>query len=60
MPRYRKRTSNRQMWDSDNMRKAVNEVIVCGKTLREACQKFNVPKSTLERKVESFFLIKYY
>jgi len=52
MPRDRKRTSNRQMWDSNNMRAAVNEILVLGKTYREACEKFSVPKSTLERKVE--------
>ncbi|CAI6356950.1 unnamed protein product [Macrosiphum euphorbiae] len=52
MPRGRKRTSNRQMWDSNNMRAAVDEIIVLGKTFREACEKFSVPKSTLERKVK--------
>lgn len=52
MPPRRKRTSNRQMWDSSNLQNAVDEVLVLGNTYREACQKFNVPKSTLERKVE--------
>lgn len=40
------------------MRNAVDEVIVQGKTLKEACQKFEVPKSTLERKVG--YILKYY
>jgi len=40
------------MWVSDNMRAAVDEVLVLGKTFREACEKFSVPKSTIERKVE--------
>lgn len=52
MPHGRKRTCNRQMWDSNNMRAAVDEILVLGKTFREACEKFSVPKSTLERKVE--------
>jgi len=34
------------------MQKAVNEVIVHKKkTLREACQKFAVPKSTIQRTI---------
>jgi len=51
MPRSRVRVSKRQNWDSENMRKAVKEVIEKRMTFRNACIEFNVPKSTLERKV---------
>jgi len=47
MPISRKRTTNRQLWDSNNMGKSVNEVIEHKKTLREACQKFGVSKILL-------------
>jgi len=51
MPRSRVRVSKRQNWDSENMRKAVKEVIENHMTFRNACIEFNVPKITLERKV---------
>ncbi|CAI6368113.1 unnamed protein product [Macrosiphum euphorbiae] len=52
MPRSRVRVSKRQNWDSENMRKAVKEVIEKRMTFRNACIEFNVPKSTLERKIK--------
>jgi len=51
MPRSRVKVSKRQDWDSENMRIAVKEVIEKRMTFRNACIQFNVPKSTLERKV---------
>lgn len=51
MPRSRIRVSKRQDWNSENMRIAVKEVIEKRMTFRNACIQFNVPKSTLERKV---------
>jgi len=51
MLRSRVRVSKRQNWDSENMRIAVKEVMEKRMTLRNACIKFDVPKSTLERKV---------
>ncbi|CAI6366247.1 unnamed protein product [Macrosiphum euphorbiae] len=52
MSRSRVRVSKRQNWDSENMRKAVKEVIEKRMTFRNACIEFNVPKSTLERKIK--------
>lgn len=51
MPRSRVRVSKRQNWDSENMRIAVKGVMEKRMTLRNACIQFDVPKSTLERKV---------
>lgn len=57
MPRSRKRITERQNWDSKNMRIAVEEVIEKRMTFRNACIQFNVPKSTLERKVKKITIM---
>ncbi|CAI6345634.1 unnamed protein product [Macrosiphum euphorbiae] len=52
MPCLRVRVSKRENLDSENMRKAVKEVIEKRMTFRNACIEFYVPKSTLERKIK--------
>lgn len=54
MPRRYKRTTARQGWDSENMRKAVQTV--CDGTMgyMKAAVTFNVPKSTLQDRVNKF------
>ncbi|XP_022166135.1 uncharacterized protein LOC111030774, partial [Myzus persicae] len=52
MARIRKRVTTRQNWDSDSMSNAVLAVINKSQTYREASATFNVPRSTLLRKVK--------
>lgn len=57
MARIRKRVTTRQNWDSDSMSNAVLAVINKSQTYREASATFNVPRSTLLRKVNTYILI---
>lgn len=61
MPRNRKSVTTRQNWSPENMTNAVNDVIAKRITFRNACKKYSVPKSTLERKViDKIFLFFYF
>lgn len=51
MPRIRKRGTTRQNWDPESMNNAVLAVINKSQTYREASISFDVPRSTLLRKV---------
>jgi len=57
MARIRKRVTSRQNWDSDSMNNAVLAVINKSQTYREASTYFNVPRSKLLRKVNTYILI---
>lgn len=49
MPQDKKRITTRQNWSPENMTNAVNDIIAKHMTFRNACEKYNVTKNTLER-----------
>lgn len=57
MPRVRKRLSTRQNWCPESMSNAVLAVMNKSMSYRVASTSFNVPKSTLQRKVNTYILI---
>jgi len=59
MAKIRKRVTSIQNWDSDSMNNAVSNNAIINKihTYREASTYFNVPRSTLLRKVNTYILI---
>lgn len=54
MPRNYKRTTNRQSWDEENMKRAIMEVIEGNSGYRVASRNFSVPQSTLEDRVKKY------
>lgn len=57
MARVRKRLSTRQNWCPKSMTNAVLAVMNKSMSYREASTSFNVPRSTLQRKVSTYILI---
>lgn len=52
MPRNYKRTSTRQSWDAENMKAAIEEVVTGRMGYKRAAEYYQVPQTTLERRVK--------
>ena len=52
MPTFREKKTNRGAWDLNSMKNAVN-LVMNGATIREASERYEVPKSTLGERVKA-------
>jgi hypothetical protein len=52
MPKFKGRKTNRGVWDSESMRKAVDKVLSGELKIRTAADRYDIPKSTLHERIK--------